>query len=77
MVILSFITARMLLDSAATGRQGFRIASEILQAYQEQHITVEPSFRGIKHPVAISPVWLEKPARMAALAILTVMGLLV
>ena len=50
---------------------------EILQAYQEQHITVEPGFRWIKNPAAISPVWLEKPARIAALAMLTVVGLLV
>jgi hypothetical protein len=48
-----------------------------LQAYQEQHSTVEPGFRWSKHPAAISPVWLEKPARMAALAMLTVVGLLV
>jgi hypothetical protein len=51
--------------------------TEILQAYQEQHITVEPGFRWIKNPAAISPVWLEKPERIAALALLTVMGLLV
>src|SRR5499427_5688873 len=51
--------------------------AEILQAYQEQHITVEPGFRWIKNPAAISPVWLEKPARIAALAMLTVVGLLV
>jgi transposase len=51
--------------------------AELLQAYQEQHITVEPGFRWIKNPAAISPVWLEKPARIAALAMLTVMGLLV
>ena len=51
--------------------------TEILQAYQEQHITVEPGFRWIKNPAAISPVWLEKPARIAALAMLTVVGLLV
>ena len=51
--------------------------AEILQAYQEQHITVEPGFRWIKNPAAISPVWLEKPERIAALAMLTVMGLLV
>src|SRR5262249_7922952 len=51
--------------------------TELLQAYQEQHITVEPGFRWIKNPAAISPVWLEKPERMAALAMLTVMGLLV
>jgi hypothetical protein len=51
--------------------------AELLQAYQEQHITVEPGFRWSKNPAAISPVWLEKPARMAALAMLTVVGLLV
>jgi transposase len=51
--------------------------TEILQTYQEQHITVEPGFRWIKNPAAISPVWLEKPERIAALAMLTVMGLLV
>jgi transposase len=49
----------------------------ILQAYQEQHITVEPGFRWIKNPAAISPVWLEKPERIAALAMLTVVGLLI
>ena len=51
--------------------------TELLQAYQEQHVTVEPGFRWIKNPAAISPVWLEKPERIAALALLTVMGLLV
>jgi len=51
--------------------------AEILQAYQEQHITVEPGFRWIKNPAAMSPVWLEKPERIAALAMLTVVGLLV
>ena len=49
----------------------------ILQVYQEQNTTVEPGFRWIKHPAAISPVWLEKPERIAALAMLTVLGLLV
>ena len=49
----------------------------ILEAYQEQHTTVEPGFRWIKNPAAISPVWLEKPERIAALAMLTVLGLLV
>jgi hypothetical protein len=34
-------------------------------------------FRWIKNPAAISPVWLEKPERIAALAMLTVVGLLV
>jgi transposase len=51
--------------------------AELLQTYQEQHITVEPGFRWIKNPAAISPVWLEKPERIAALAMLTVIGLLV
>jgi len=51
--------------------------AEILQAYQEQHTTVEPGFRWMKNPAAISPVWLEKPERIAALAMLTVLGLLV
>jgi hypothetical protein len=51
--------------------------AEILQAYQEQHTTVEPGLRWIKNPAAIAPVWLEKPERIAALAMLTVVGLLV
>ena len=50
---------------------------EILQAYQDQNTTGEPSFRWIKNPAAITPVWLEKPERIAALAMLTVLGLLV
>jgi transposase len=51
--------------------------TEILQAYQEQNTTGEPGFRWIKNPAAIAPVWLEKPERIAALAMLTVLGLLV
>jgi transposase len=51
--------------------------ADILQAYQEQNTTVEPSLRWIKNPAAIAPVWLEKPERIAALAMLTVLGLLV
>ena len=51
--------------------------TEILQAYQDQNTTVEPGFRWIKNPAAIAPVWLEKPERIAALAMLTVIGLLV
>jgi transposase len=51
--------------------------TEVLQAYQEQNTTVEPGFRWIKNPAAITPVWLEKPERIATLAMLTVMGLLV
>jgi transposase len=62
---------------ATTLRSAVCTDVEILQAYQEQHITVEPGFRWIKNPAAISPVWLEKPERIAALAMLTVVGLLV
>ena len=51
--------------------------AEILEAYQEQTTTVEPGFRWMKNPAAIAPVWLEKPERIAALAMLTVLGLLV
>jgi len=46
----------------------------MLQAYQEQQITVAPGFRWMKNPAAISPGWLEQPERMAALAMLTVVG---
>src|SRR5262249_37817346 len=52
-------------------------AAGILQAYHEQHTTVDPGCRWIKNPAAISPVWLENPERMAALAMRTVVGLLV
>ena len=45
--------------------------------YQDQNTTVEPGFRWIKNPAAIAPVWLEKPERIVALAMLTVVGLLV
>jgi len=38
---------------------------------------VKSGFRWIKNPAAIAPVWLEKPERIAALAMLTVLGLLV
>ena len=38
---------------------------------------MESGFRWIKNPAAIAPVWLEKPERIAALAMLTVVGLLV
>jgi transposase len=51
--------------------------TDILRAYQDQNSTVEPGFRWIKNPAAIAPVWLEKPERIAALAMLTVLGLLV
>jgi transposase len=51
--------------------------ADILQAYQDQKTTVEPGFRWLKNPAAIAPVWLEKPERIAALAMLTVLGLLI
>ena len=51
--------------------------AHIVRAYHEQTTTVEPGFRWIKPPAAIAPVWLETPERIAALAMLTVVGLLV
>ena len=51
--------------------------AEMLEAYQEQHTTVAPGFRWSKHPAALAPGWLEKPERIAAWALRTVVGLLV
>jgi hypothetical protein len=48
--------------------------AEILHAYQEQNTTVDPGLRWSKNPAAISPVWREQPERLAALALLTVVG---
>jgi hypothetical protein len=48
-----------------------------LQAEQAQHSPVEPGVRWLKNPAAISPVWREQPARIAAWAMLTVVGVLV
>jgi transposase len=62
---------------ATTVRAEVCTDAEILQAYQDQNTTGEPGFRWIKNPAAIAPVWLEKPERIAALAMLTVIGLLV
>jgi transposase len=62
---------------ATTVREEVCTDAEILQAYHDQHSTVEPGFRWIKNPAAITPMWLEKPERIAALAMLTVVGLLV
>jgi len=45
--------------------------AEVLQVYQDQNTIVEPGLRWIKNPAAISPAWLEKPAQIAALAMLT------
>jgi hypothetical protein len=53
------------------------VDTEILQVYQEQNPTVEPGFRWLKHPAALAPVWREKPERIAAWAMLTVLGFLV
>jgi hypothetical protein len=51
--------------------------TEMLQAYQDQTTPLEPACRWSKTPAALAPVWLEKPARIAALAMRTVIGLLV
>jgi hypothetical protein len=48
----------------------------ILQTSQAQHTPVAPGLRWSKHPAASSPVWLEQPERIAALARLTVVGVL-
>src|SRR5690349_14745940 len=66
------------LGVSALQRRSQRIAHQHLwNTFQEQNTTVEPGFRWIKNPAAIAPVWLEKPERIAALAMLTVLGLLV
>jgi transposase len=53
-------------------------AAHILRAYQEQNSTVEAGMmRWSKTPAALTPMWLEQPERIAALAMLTVIGLLV
>jgi len=62
---------------ATTVRAAGCADTEMLQVSQEQNTTGEPGFRWIKNPAAITPVWLEKPERIAALAMLTVVGLLV
>ena len=38
---------------------------------------MEPGLRWSKHPAAMAPGWLEKPARIAAVARRTVVGFLV
>jgi hypothetical protein len=58
--------------SAAVGTD-----AELLQADQAQHTPVAPGVRWSKTPAAIAPVWLETPDRIAALARLTGLGLLV
>lgn len=39
--------------------------TEVVQAYPEQNTTGEPGCRWIKNPTAITPMWLEKPERIA------------
>jgi hypothetical protein len=62
---------------ATTGPPEEGTETEMLQAYHDHNTTVEPGFRWIKNPAAIAPVWRETPERMAALAMLTVVGWLV
>ena len=58
---MAAITAQRLL----TNRLCTSPRAEVLQAYQAQNTTGEPGFRWIKNPAAITPVWLEKPERIA------------
>src|SRR5262249_13269395 len=51
--------------------------SGIFPGYHDEKHTTGSGVSWIKNPAAISPVWLEKPERIAALAMLTVLGLLV
>jgi hypothetical protein len=50
---------------------------DIRQASQAHKPPVAPGLRGSKHPAAIAPVGLEKPAWSAAWALLPVVGVLV
>jgi hypothetical protein len=40
--------------------------AEMIQIYQQHNTTGASGVRWLKHPAAIAPVWLEKPARIAA-----------
>ena len=71
MQTFGWLTLATTIDDASGGD------AEIVQAYRDQTTTVERGFRWIKNPAAINPVWLEKRKRIAALAMLTVVGLLV
>jgi hypothetical protein len=62
---------------ATTGDAHTSADAAIVRAYRDQTTTGEPGLRWIKHPAAISPVWRAKPERVAALALLTVVGFLV
>jgi hypothetical protein len=52
-------------------------ATDLLPASPDQHTPVAPGLRWSQTPAAIAPVWLEQPERMAAVAMLTVVGWLV
>src|SRR5262245_38387385 len=62
---------------ATTGPPAAGTATALLPASQDHTSPVDPGFRWRKPPAASAPVWLEKPERMAALARLTVVGVLV
>src|SRR5262249_57667941 len=49
----------------------------MIKAKKEKKRSGEVGLRWSKHPAAIALVWREKPERIAALAMLTVLGLLV
>jgi hypothetical protein len=51
--------------ATTVGEEGCTDA-EILQAYHDQHSPVEPGFRWIKNPAAMTPMWRENPERIAA-----------
>lgn len=51
---------------ATTVRAEVGSDTDILQAYQDQATTGASGLRWIKNPAASSPVWLEKPERIAA-----------
>ena len=62
---------------ATTVRAEAGAEAAMLQTAHDHNTPVAPGLRWSKNPAAISPVWLEQPERLAALALLTVMGLLV
>ncbi len=57
-------------------RRGRSATTERPQTESGYRLAVE-GFRWIKNPAAIAPVWLEQPERITALAMLTVLRLLV
>ena len=61
---------------ATTGRSEACPAADLVQADPAHQTPVAPGLRWSQPPAAIAPGWLEPPARLAALARLTVRGLL-